>query len=345
MWTVGVLLVLVIAASIAVAMAANEKDEFIKIGELNKEMRKQINNALKDGKLTPEELKMLVEKGAVVVATNAPEKEAIQRLSKLKVKYDLLVSSDLAVEMEKLMADEYKKKYGYHPDEVGITPDKVTKEELRRMVEEGRIKLENDVVYASGQVEILANPGDPLSPPYASPNGQIWVDVFPAKDPGHAPAAGSNLNDVLAGTTPFKNEFGVSMVIYEWYNVWDASDVGTNASDMLEDLDQDITAFFNNNIEYYQVVMGWVYQMDHNGIAYLDGHFSVCAERPSLDSNAVNWPDDSVVQHELSHNFGALDHTTIADCIMDYFDAFFGTDKWCTNCWNIVNANVWGPNG
>ncbi len=85
--------------------------------------------------------------------------------------------------------------------------------------------------------------------------------------------------------------------------------------------------------------------MDHNGIAYLDGHFSVCAEAPAWWSLKANWPDDSVVQHELSHNFGALDHSTPAECIMDYWDAFWGTDSWCTDCWSVVNANVWGPNG
>lgn len=55
------------------------------------------------------------------------------------------------------------------------------------------------------------------------------------------------------------------------------------------------------------IVLGWVYLLDHNGRAYRNGAYSVCA----VQAGGVDWPHDSIVQHEISHNFGALDQGNI----------------------------------
>ena len=64
--------------------------------------------------------------------------------------------------------------------------------------------------------------------------------------------------------------------------------------------------------------------MDHNGIAYKNGFFSAC----STEAAGMDWPHDSIVQHEVSHNFNAeeggwwpWEHPI---CIMNYFWAWWG---------------------
>ena len=60
----------------------------------------------------------------------------------------------------------------------------------------------------------------------------------------------------------------------------------------------------------------------------------------------MDWPHDSIVQHEVSHNFNAeeggwwpWEHPI---CIMNYFWAWWGVDVWCDECWNRVYVNVQG---
>ncbi|RLI79578.1 hypothetical protein DRP05_03360 [Archaeoglobales archaeon] len=114
-----------------------------------------------------------------------------------------LVSSDVAAKMEKLMAEEFKQKYGYHPDDVGLKPGSISKEEFEKMVRGGKIDT-NDAIRKN--VGILGC-GDPNSPPYASSYGTIWIHVFPAKDAARTPVEGSNSIDVGDAKDRFKGYF------------------------------------------------------------------------------------------------------------------------------------------
>ena len=51
------------------------------------------------------------------------------------------------------------------------------------------------------------------------------------------------------------------------------------------------------------IVTGWVDWMDHNGLAWRNNFSSVCAVKAS----GLDWPHDSIAQHEISHNFNATD--------------------------------------
>jgi hypothetical protein len=87
------------------------------------------------------------------------------------------------------------------------------------------------------------------------------------------------------------------------------------------------------------IVLGWVDFLDHNGIAYRNGPYSLCAVKTS----GVDWPHYSIVQHEISHNFGALDQNSALHptCIMNYAHAYGGANIWCISCGNTVNNGIY----
>jgi len=304
---------------------------------LTEETRELINEVLRDGQITAEELKKIYDKGAKIIAVKNPEDPEVINHAKTQMpEYGLIIPGCLAAKLDRLIATEYKETHGYLPEETGITPDNVTEEELKKMIREGEVEIRDAPVVTTDFQE----PGDPNSPPYEY-NSRIYVHLYPAKDDAHAPAEGANWDDVASAITPFENEFGVDMVQSAYYNSWDASDVDDNIYNLLSDLDEDIPNPCTNT-----VTMGWVDNADHNGVAHLDGYYSVCAEAPVWWR--ANWPDDSVAQHELSHNFDAQDAEESGgqctdSCIMDYWDAFWGTDEWCPYHWDIVDAGVWGP--
>lgn len=303
---------------------------------ITEEAREVTKEVVKDELITAGELKKLYDSGAKIIAVeNLKDPEAMKHVKAME--YDLIIPGCLAAKLDKLIATEYKEKHGYLPEETGITPDNVTEEELKKLVEEGRVEIGDAPAV---DIKSFEPPGDPNQPPYEY-NCRIYVDIYPAKDPAHAPAEGANWNDVAAAIAPFENEFGVDMVQSAYYNSWDASDVGDSVYDLLPDLAEDIP-----NPCINMVTMGWVDNADHNGLGQRSGYYSVCAEAPVYWR--ANWPDDSVAQHELSHNFDAQDADKSGgqctdSCIMDYLDAFLGTDEWCPYHWNIVNAGVWGP--
>jgi len=288
--------------------------------------------------MTAEELKELYDKGAkIVIVENIEDHEVINEVKTQLPEYDLIIPLSFAVgEFARLIDAEYKEKHGYLPEETGITPNSITKEELKEMIEEGKVKIE-DAPTATD----FEPPGDPNVPPYEI-NGKIYVDVYPALDDAHAPSSGW-MSAVISAIIPFEDEFGVDMIAIWYTNVWDASDVGDNIYNLCDDLKEDLPNPATNHVR-----QGWVDNSNnHNGVAdKVGGHYSVCVQVPGF--GYANWPDDSIAQHEISHNFDAQDgHKSggqcTDSCIMDYWDAFWGTDEWCSYHWDIVNAGVWGP--
>jgi len=135
-----------------------------------------------------------------------------------------------------------------------------------------------------------------------------------------------------------KTKFGIGTLVWH-YDIWDASDEvpAYNASNILEDLMDDCSYIRDSDND---IVLGWVDLLDHNGVAYRDGPYSLCA----VEASGVDWPHDSIVQHEISHNFGALDQGTYInehpECIMNYNWAYFGTNIWCSDCANDVQYGI-----
>ena len=334
---VGLVLLIDLLISIATAANLNSKPEgVIEIGKTNnKKVKILLEEFLKDNKLTPVELKTLYDARAKILV--AENEIAANHLKKLHEDYDLIVPGYMASELDKLIAEEYVKKHGYHPEELGVKQIEPVNEKLDEMIKEGDVSIQG---YES--------PGNPNDPPYADSNGIIYVISYPASDSAHAPADGANWDDMVAGTAPFEDDFGVNIILGGCYNCWDASDVDDDAYNLIEDLKEDI-----DYGTYNTVIVGWVDDATLNGIGVLSGHYSLCAEAPVWWVGKVNWPDDSVVQHELSHNFDAQDQDESGgnckgECIMNYYWAWnwgAGTDRWCSYHYGIVENGVWGPNG
>lgn len=120
-----------------------------------------------------------------------------------------------------------------------------------------------------------------------------------------------------------------------YFGYWDASDEGENIYDLREDLEQDVSWVRNDNND---VVLGWVDTASNNGNAVRDGYYSVAATKANWK---VDWPHDSIVQHEVTHNFGQKeDGDALIDepgtCIMDYSDAYWGTNQWSDHSSNDI---------
>ena len=74
---------------------------------------------------------------------------------------------------------------------------------------------------------------------------------------------------------------------------------------------------------------------------FLYEHIQICADT----ADGVDWPHDSIVQHEVSHNFDADDGGYFAyehpECIMNYAWAYVGTNIWCSSCNSVVENGIW----
>lgn len=257
------------------------------------------------------------------------------------VDYDIVITTE---EMHAIINDaknKYIEKYSVDPSNPKmdvVNGYMIPKDEAKRLAESGELSIEDDIsliesknpsIYAS----TLAKSHVPRNP--SQINGDIYAHIFVAKDSNHAPTE-SYYQDTTDALKRFEN-FGVTVTRFWYYNYWDASDVTPTeeASALLADLEQDTTwVIYDKN----DIVVGWVDSMDHNGIAWRPGAFSVCA----VKAIGFDWPHDSIVQHEVSHNFDAEDQNSIfhPECIMNYLDAYDGTNIWCTSCGNTVDYGI-----
>lgn len=234
--------------------------------------------------------------------------------------------------------ERYIQKYGIDPANPKIdiiNGYALPTEEVKNLVSSGRLVLQEDndsVEMSSGKLRVTVS-----WDPHAI-NGAIGTKVFPAKDSRHAPTE-DTADGTRYGYSPFHYpNFAIYTTGYTYYwNVWDASNIQTpnNASQALADLASD-TSSYRTSAD--KVVLGWVHNMDHNGMAYRNGPFAVCSDT----ADGIDWPHRQLVQHETSHNFGATDQNSVLhpECIMNYVWAYSGTTKWCTSCKNTVNYGL-----
>lgn len=152
----------------------------------------------------------------------------------------------------------------------------------------------------------------------------------------YAPASGDNAptsNQYSKMSTGVKRleVFGVDVNVYVYANKWDPGSE-TNADNLIDDIE-----LFGTS-QYNELVMGWVHECSNNGIANIDGPFSVCSETRIL---GVDWDHDEIAQHELSHNFGAHDEgVVLTPCIMHYLSAYQGVTAWCVHSGNEVDYGL-----
>ncbi len=250
--------------------------------------------------------------------------------------YDIVISTAEMFAIIEDARERYIEKYGVDPanpevDVVDGVP--LPKEEVQRLVKSGKI----DLADAEPLVGIL---GGPSEGPHAI-SGKIYAHIFIAKDDRHNPTEYFTA-DTSAALCRFEDQFGVDMKWIWYFNYWDASDISPadNSIKALEDLAEDEGWIVNAEND---IVIGWLHDMDHNGMAYVDGSYCVCSDTAS----GYDWPHDSIVQHETSHLFNARDQGYWCyehpNCVMNYcWAALHGTDIWCNSCREIVNENIWG---
>jgi hypothetical protein len=124
------------------------------------------------------------------------------------------------------------------------------------------------------------------------------------------------------------------------YGQWEPAEEGEKATKLIDHLKE-------NQDDYQRgdnhLVAGWVDHADHNGIGKINGFYSVSAV--TATGINVDWPHDSIFQHELSHNFGA-DHPGNGigcinpTCIMNYVAARAHGTEWCNGCHDDVGSEM-----
>lgn len=174
-------------------------------------------------------------------------------------------------------------------------------------------------------------------------SGKLRLKVFFAKDFYHIPNNIPNLKTLTQQGWGRFSRFYVTPLQVEYFSgIWDASDCSVyGTEECLQDLAQDCKLGYQtaDNI----LVMGWIKLGDHNGKANWPGFFSVCAESVLV----INHPKDSLVQHELSHNFNCPEggfwpnEHNWKSCVMNYWYCFFHSTVWCNSCFNRIFAQIW----
>lgn len=246
-------------------------------------------------------------------------------------------------EMSDIMKEaraKYIEKYGVDPANPKIdiiNGNAIPTQEAKNLVGSGKLVLQeaNDSVTETPESMTATVSWDPRAI-----NGAFGVAVFPAKDARHAPTEDTE-DGTRYGKTPFHYpNFEIYTTGYTYYwNVWDASNIQTpnNSSQALADLWSDTNSYRTAD---NRLLLGWAHNMDHNGMAYHNGPVSVCADT----ADGFDWPHRQIVQHEISHNFGAAEGGWFSwehpECIMNYEWAYLGTTKWCTSCKNAVNYGL-----
>lgn len=254
------------------------------------------------------------------------------------IDYDIIMSEPEMFEIIDKAEAEFMEKWGVDPSnpKVDIINGKaIPVEEVKILVKEG-LTVSSDSPVVSTINEGISNVKSVSSNPKAV-NSKIYLHIYPAKDSAHSPGSSSNYYDDTIDASERFEGFGITVNRVWHYNFWDASDVSSpdDSSQVLADLNQDCAYIRDSSND---IVLGWVDYMTNNGIAYKNGAYSVCA----LSAAGLDWPHDSIVQHEISHNFGADDQNsaTHPTCIMNYAYAYAGTNVWCTSCSSTVNYGI-----
>ena len=255
------------------------------------------------------------------------------------VDYAKVISIREAIAIEENARQGYIKKYNVDPAnpkvEV-INGQPLPKEEVKKLIKDKKIDLK-EKKSAEPLMGILTGTTEG---PHAI-NGIIDVIIPVAKDSAHAPTEPITA-DTTAALSRFNTNFDVTMSESWIWNYWDASDVSpaTDAYAVHQDLKDD-TGWLRTQAN--DIVLGWAHDLDHNGLADGDGFFALATD---TRVGNVDWPHDSIVQHEVSHLFDAPERGTWSwehqECIMNYEWAYWGTNIWCPDDLTTVNANIHG---
>lgn len=174
--------------------------------------------------------------------------------------------------------------------------------------------------------------------------GIMILRVFIARDSAHKPHDPSNLiSATKAGWQRF-GQFNIATLTFVTYGRWSAADVGTDASDILHDLEQDTARFRFGD---WMINLGIVRTSNHNGKAWLEDFYAFIAEvcPPSA-------PKSQLVQHELTHAIGGIEDDPWPDCytgwhnggwnscLVNYFWLYWPVSFWCETCWNVLYDNI-----
>lgn len=257
--------------------------------------------------------------------------------------YDIIITHEKMFAIIDEEREKYIQNYGVDPENPKIeiiNNYAIPKEEINKLAESGKISFEINTSEKQIQndPELISNALfstlSVSSNPYAI-DEIINEYIFVAKDSRHKPteAITQDTHDALYRF----EDFGIGVNTYWYWNSWDASDVSPagNSSKALADLKEDTSWVRDSSND---IVIGWTHNMDNNGRAYRSGAYAVCTDT----ADGVDWPHDSIVQHEVSHNFDALDQNSDMHpaCIMNYASAYAGIDVWCTSCANTVDYGI-----
>lgn len=198
-----------------------------------------------------------------------------------------------------------------------------------------------------------------LDPPY----GRYWQRWTIAYDSGYWNRPVNPYNDWVQtyhASYRFRDEFiwGSGAEIWETWGCWNSDGSGTNYWSLLVDLSWDI----QNNCAWAidpggEIVFGWVAAADRNGAAFIDGNTSTGRYAPvafgaeACDGWCYDWPEKSIVGHEVSHLFsGAHDPTrgnpygscgfSVCPTIMNY--PYAATNEYIQ--WDSDNRQIVGNN-
>ncbi len=374
----AVLLVLVMVGSVVSARGGSTSPDLKLPEELTtdelQELYKKYNITENDIKFARNELPyflngtLLGEKKVIVTPDGKLPEWLKEKLEKKGIKYDAVISKKEMLTIAEEAKERFKQKYGVDPDNpkvVIVDGVPLPKEYVKELVKKGLINPEGSDIADQHtlkhqiddvrKVTSYTTTSTPLGP-YKRDDGVILVYIFVAMDDnyGHGPDGTGWITETYNALDRFKSNFGVDMVDIWLYNRWDLSDISWDplsglspADEALEDLKEDWGWYAT---EHYEIEFGWADQLDHNGIAYMNGYNDKTGEyipyAVGSETGPTDWPDDSVVQHEISHLFNAPDRGTWSwehpECIMNYWYAFWGTDKWCSDDWWIVYGNING---
>lgn len=244
--------------------------------------------------------------------------------------YDVVISEAEMIGIIEKAEYNYQNKYGVDPSnpKLDVVDGKaIPTSEVKKLVDSGELKVSEPVTISERTLTTLAS----VSWNPKEVNNQVYIHVFPST--GSQAPTESYYQDTIDGTERFE-QFGTTINRVWHYNFWNAGS-STDASYSLNyELIPDCSWVRDADND---LVLGWVNNLNHNGIAKVDGPYSVNAVKAS----GLDWEHDCIVQHEVSHNFGPRDaDVTVTPCIMHYPSAYLEITDWCTSCGNEVKYGI-----
>ena len=134
---------------------------------------------------------------------------------------------------------------------------------------------------------------------------------------------------VELGDNAFEKEFKINFVVKE-IGTWDSDDRVQTLLELFDEVRAEVNKGSNDvMVAFSDQVEPW----PHPGYAEALGDATIVVPVPF-------WQTDNLLQHELSHLFGAPDHGNVAGirCIMSYYWSWRIND-WCADCRSTIIIN------